>query len=125
MKACTTEMTDRAVRWTTEGPVRGSCGHMHRTEEAALACLDRDSRGCASQGGYSDRRVVTVPAVPVCPACGAQHGGENYDGVYYCSECYHHLFCACARCNSVIPAHDARLYETEAVCPACWDALSD
>lgn len=45
-------------RYTTEGSVRGSCGHEHRTLDAVLRCLERDQRGCASQGGYSDRRVV-------------------------------------------------------------------
>jgi hypothetical protein len=54
--------------WTTEGNIRGSCGHKHRSHKAALDCLDRDRAGCASQGGYSDRRVVAVgdPVWVVC-----------------------------------------------------------
>jgi hypothetical protein len=40
------------------GSVRGSCGHAHRTLSGAVACRSRDHRGCARQGGYSDRRVV-------------------------------------------------------------------
>lgn len=44
--------------WTTDGPVRGHCGHKHRTEAAAERCLAKDQRGCHSQGGYSDRVVI-------------------------------------------------------------------
>lgn len=46
--------------YITIGSVRGACPHIHRTIEAAQACLDRDQRGCASQHGYSDRRIVRV-----------------------------------------------------------------
>ena len=45
-------------RYTTRGSVRGSCGHEHRSLEAAVACLQRDQHGCSRAGGYSDRRVV-------------------------------------------------------------------
>ena len=51
-------MDKATTRYTTEGSVRGSCGHRHRTLDAARACLRRDENGCASQGGYSDR-VIT------------------------------------------------------------------
>lgn len=44
--------------WDCEGEVRGRCGHRHRTENAARACLERDRAGCRKHGGYSDRRVV-------------------------------------------------------------------
>ena len=44
----------------TRGSVRGDCGHHHRTVAAAEACLEQDRRGCASQGGYSDREVYAV-----------------------------------------------------------------
>jgi hypothetical protein len=54
----TTEPT--TAYYTTDGSVRGDCGHKHRTVEAARRCLDKDQRGCSSQGGYSDRRVVAV-----------------------------------------------------------------
>lgn len=40
------------------GSVRGGCGHNHRTIRGAVTCLLRDQRGCASQGGYSDRGIV-------------------------------------------------------------------
>ena len=44
--------------YTTAGSVRGSCGHKHRSHAAAERCLAQDQRGCESQGGYSDRRVI-------------------------------------------------------------------
>ena len=47
--------------WTTQGEVRGSCGHAHRSWKAVLKCLKHDQDGCRMQGGYSDRRIVTVP----------------------------------------------------------------
>ncbi len=43
--------------YTTDGLVRGSCGHKHRTLSGAVRCLNRDHAGCKSQGGYSDRDV--------------------------------------------------------------------
>lgn len=46
--------------YTTDGSVRGECGHRHRTAEAAEACARRDQIGCASVGGYSDRYVYAV-----------------------------------------------------------------
>jgi hypothetical protein len=49
------------MAYTTYGPIRGQCGHLHRTIEAAEACAERDGRGCARQiRGYSDRRVYWV-----------------------------------------------------------------
>ena len=45
------------MSYTNTGPVRGECGHRHRTRATASECLERDRRGCASQGGYSDRRT--------------------------------------------------------------------
>lgn len=46
--------------YTTDGDVRGSCDHKHRTLDAAQKCKDKDSCGCASQGGYSDRYIYRV-----------------------------------------------------------------
>lgn len=46
--------------YTTTGPVRGSCGHRHRTPEAARACLDADIRDCKRAGGYSDRVLRAI-----------------------------------------------------------------
>lgn len=48
------------THYTTFGPVRGDCGHKHKTEDAAHACASEDMDGCASQGGYSDRSVYVV-----------------------------------------------------------------
>lgn len=46
--------------YTTTGPVRGSCGHRHRTPKAARACLDADVRDCKRAGGYSDRVLRAI-----------------------------------------------------------------
>lgn len=48
--------------YIAHGPVRGGCGHLHRTEDAAQRCADADQRACRSQGrnSYSDRYVVPV-----------------------------------------------------------------
>ncbi len=46
--------------YTTWGPVRGDCGHAHKTWMAASACLTKDAAGCAKQGGYSDREVRQI-----------------------------------------------------------------
>lgn len=48
----------KKTTYTTEGSIRGSCGHKHRTIETARKCLQEDQAGCRSQGGYSDRRIV-------------------------------------------------------------------
>lgn len=58
--------------YTTHGSVRGCCGHVHQTMRTAEQCAARDQRGCASQRGYSDRRVVCV--------------GED-DMLYYDDDC--------------------------------------
>lgn len=47
-----------ADTYTTQGSVRGCCGHQHKTIEAAQRCINRDHAGCVRQGGYSDRSVV-------------------------------------------------------------------
>ena len=41
-----------------EGDVRGDCDHKHRTPSGARRCLEEDRKGCKTQGGYSDRKVV-------------------------------------------------------------------
>ena len=72
--------------YTTKGSVRGECGHKHKTPEAAIACCDKDRRGCAEQNGYSDREVhVVVDGVyeryddfDPCDAC---------DGTRTCEQC--------------------------------------
>lgn len=50
----------RATYYITQGDVRGSCGHKHRSIDAAAKCVKRDMSGCKSQGGYSDRSVVKI-----------------------------------------------------------------
>lgn len=46
--------------YTTRGPVRGSCGHKHRSIRTALRCAVRDQHGCNTQGGYSDRSIRAI-----------------------------------------------------------------
>lgn len=48
------------TRYTLTGSVRGNCGHKHTTLSGAARCSVRDSDGCASQGGYSDRQLVVI-----------------------------------------------------------------
>lgn len=43
-----------------EGPIRGRCGHRHRTLQGAVSCLCRDRSRCKRQGGYSDRQIFRV-----------------------------------------------------------------
>ena len=59
-------MTHTTSYYSSEGSVRGTCGHKHRTLNAALACIRRDELGCCAQGGYSDRvPVAHGSAAPV------------------------------------------------------------
>ena len=62
--------------YTTYGSVRGGCGHRHKTIRAAEHCLDRDQRGCSSQGGYSDRSVCEVRN-----GCLYEVGGNDTDWI--------------------------------------------
>jgi hypothetical protein len=52
-------MTRTSITYTTIGSDGESCGHAHRTVEAAARCVVRHADGCVSQGGYSDRMVVS------------------------------------------------------------------
>jgi hypothetical protein len=40
-----------------DGPVRGHCGHKHRTIEAATRCLVKDIRRCIRVAEHSDRHI--------------------------------------------------------------------
>jgi hypothetical protein len=51
--------------YTTEGSVRGNCGHAHQSVGAAERCRAKDQRSCAGQGGYSDRSVVRADGEPL------------------------------------------------------------
>jgi hypothetical protein len=54
------------MKWTCKGDVRGGCGIIHRTREAAGKCCDADhravKRGHPSSNAYSDRHPVPVDA---------------------------------------------------------------
>lgn len=47
-------------RYITDGNVRGECGHLHRSIEAAAKCAKQDQAACHKQGGYSDRILVVI-----------------------------------------------------------------
>jgi len=71
--------------YTTNGSVRGSCGHRHRSLDAAEKCIEKDGSGCRSQGGYTDRsvyaRTTDEPWLDLCPTCKCPkcrcEGGES------------------------------------------------
>ena len=49
--------------WTTEGNIRGSCGHRHRDKETATKCLKSDKKACRKLSSgltrcYSDRELI-------------------------------------------------------------------
>ena len=44
--------------FTTHGPVRGGCGHLHRSREGAARCQHADHVGCIDAGGHSDRSIL-------------------------------------------------------------------
>lgn len=48
------------VRYSTQGPLRGRCGHKHKNLDGALECLDADDALCIERGGRTDRRVYAV-----------------------------------------------------------------
>jgi hypothetical protein len=52
--------TGKTKYYTTWGSVTGDCGHLHRSPEAAGACLDQHGHDCRTQGGRSDRQVRVV-----------------------------------------------------------------
>jgi hypothetical protein len=47
-------------RYTTDGPLRGRCGHKHKDLESALECLDADERLCVARGGHTDRQLFAI-----------------------------------------------------------------
>lgn len=67
--------------YTTEGSVRGCCGHKHKSIRTAYACFVRDYEGCRSQGGYSDRNVVQCDGEPL-----TKDEGEEVDYCEYIDE---------------------------------------
>lgn len=46
------------MEYTTEGAIRGTCGHRHKTLKAAWACITRDARDCRKARGHTDRVVL-------------------------------------------------------------------
>ena len=68
-------------KYTTKGPVRGCCGHEHRSIETAFRCLVSDQSSCRRGGGYSDRSVVRVDGEPLTD--GELCALENADWIYH------------------------------------------
>ena len=59
--ACTSKGGERVKRvYVCWGPVRGWCGHAHRTIDGALKCHRRDIQRCRKAGGYSDRLIYEL-----------------------------------------------------------------
>jgi len=52
-----TSTTKTPIAYTTTGPVRGDCGRIYETVDAAAASIEADHAGCVKQGGYSDRKI--------------------------------------------------------------------
>lgn len=48
------------LRYTTQGPLRGSCSHKHKNIESAVRCLEADDAVCVARGGHTDRRIFVV-----------------------------------------------------------------
>ncbi len=48
------------MKWLCAGGVRGGCGVLHRSREAAKLHCAKDHRACEALGGgaYSDRAVI-------------------------------------------------------------------
>lgn len=46
--------------YTTWGPIRGWCGHVHEGVETAQRCLTKDRRDCQKEGNRSDRQVRRI-----------------------------------------------------------------
>ena len=65
--------------YTTEGSVRGSCGHKHRTLQGAADCLKRDAAGCRSQGGYSDRSLYQIDGEETTRLVRTGYGDYDYE----------------------------------------------
>jgi len=53
-------MDNNKRRYAAIGPIRGNCGHAHRTVRAAHDCAMRDHRALRASGSLSDRSVAAV-----------------------------------------------------------------
>lgn len=49
-----------ATTYTTRGQIRGTCGHQHRTHDAAHRCVAREGATQNRYGCMTDRQVVAV-----------------------------------------------------------------
>jgi hypothetical protein len=53
-------MAPPPVRFTTQGPLRGACGHKHKNLESAADCLGEDEARCVVRGGHTDREIFVL-----------------------------------------------------------------
>ncbi len=65
MTTISAEMFWALTTYTTIGNMRGSCGHRHRTVDAAARCVARDLAKCRVRGDCSDRIIVALEPAQV------------------------------------------------------------
>lgn len=104
-----------ALTYTTGTPsdVRGCCGHKHKSVEAALACLDRDTAACRRRGGCGDRTLI----VRSDGAWNTRTGidvGDDWQGLVYCHGC-----------GDEIASEDAHWHTGEPYCDGCESAPAE
>lgn len=75
-------------RWKCYGSIRGDCGVVHRSEQAAQAHCAEDGMHCVALGGgaYSDRVPVMSQGDHGACVCGAPLAYYAEEGDYGCSD---------------------------------------
>ena len=48
------------ARYTSEGALRGPCGHKHKDLESSVECLANDEALCRRRGGHTDRKILVI-----------------------------------------------------------------
>jgi hypothetical protein len=51
-----------STTYTTRGPIRGCCGHQHKTHAAAYRCVAQESATQSRHNCMTDRQIVAVIA---------------------------------------------------------------
>jgi hypothetical protein len=67
MFGCTTRRAEGImIGYTTWGPIRGGCDHVHETAEGGVRCLekDREALDSSDQWLHSDRRLHRLVLCP-------------------------------------------------------------
>ena len=68
--------------YTTNGSVRQSCNHKHRSIGTAVRCLLRDHVNCAKLRGYSDRTIIAIEDGERRELTAQEHDEWNYAADY-------------------------------------------